>query len=421
MSFVIEFSYGLAAMAVLILCSAFFSGSEAALFYLRRPDRRSLQSGHSAQRLAAALLDEPERLLTSVLFWNLVINITYFAIVSIIGIHLENEDRRTEAGAFVLGALLLIIFFSETLPKNLAVLRPQLIATMVSVPLAAAVRCLDPLMSTIHFINLISRRLIWPKFEPEPYLELSDLERAIEHSTSDADLLEQEQTVLQNIVAISDVRVEELMRPRTQFLSFRPPVSRSDLKGQMPPSGYLLVTEPDSDEVAAAVVLKYLSDLPEQHLEHYAETVLYVPWCSTVDSALDEMLRFDREVASVVNEFGETVGILTFDDILDTIFGASSSRSARLFQKSSISHVHSDVWQVTGMTSLRRLARHFRIQLPESKSVTVAGVLQEVLQRLPRRGDQCQWGPFLLEVLDASARGDLTIQLIRSPNQDEMP
>ena len=133
------------------------------------------------------------------------------------------------------------------------------------------------------------------------------------------------------------------------------------------------------------------------------------------------MLRFDREVASVVNEFGETVGILTFDDILDTIFGASSSRSARLFQKSSISHVHSDVWQVTGMTSLRRLARHFRIQLPESKSVTVAGVLQEVLQRLPRRGDQCQWGPFLLEVLDASARGDLTIQLIRSPNQDEMP
>ena len=62
MSFVIEFSYGLAAMAVLILCSAFFSGSEAALFYLRRPDRRSLQSGHSAQRLAAALLDIQPRL-----------------------------------------------------------------------------------------------------------------------------------------------------------------------------------------------------------------------------------------------------------------------------------------------------------------------------------------------------------------------
>ena len=224
MLFVIQYGYGLATMAVLICCSAFFSGSEAALFYLRRSDRQRLQSGNTAQRLAATLLDDPDRLLTAVLFWNLVVNITYFAIVSIIGIRLERQHRGAEAGMFGLAALLLVIFCSEMLPKNLAVLQPRLVAAWVSLPLATAVRALDPVMPTIRFANLVSRRLILPRFEPEPYLELGDLERAIHLSTTDPTFMQQELDVLQNIVSLSEVRVDELMRPRRQFLAFRPPV-----------------------------------------------------------------------------------------------------------------------------------------------------------------------------------------------------
>jgi CBS domain containing-hemolysin-like protein len=73
--------------------------------------------------------------------------------------------------------------------------------------------------------------------------------------------------VLQNIVLLSDIRVDELMRPRTRFLSFRPPVSLSDLEGKVPPSGYLLVTEPDSEEVVAAITLGSLSNVPTEHLD----------------------------------------------------------------------------------------------------------------------------------------------------------
>ncbi len=414
MDLIIEFGPWLATMAVLLCCSGFFSCSEAALFYLRRQDRRTLQSGNSAQRIAAALLEDPDRLLTAVLFWNLMINIFYFTIVSIIGIQLNAQSRRTEAGAVAVGSLLVLIFFSEMLPKSLAVLRPRLVSALVGIPLAAAVRVLDPVVPSFRFVNLISRRLFFPKLKPEPYLELGDLERAIELSTSDAALLEQEQKVLQNIVSLSDIRVDEMMRPRTQFLSFRPPVSIRDLKGRMTPSGYLLVTEPDSDEVAAAIPLQYLSELPEEHLEHHAETVVYIPWNATAGALLEEMRRRDRQVAAVVNEYGETIGIVTFDDILDTIFGHSPSRSARLLQKSSIAQVGSGLWHVTGMTSLRRLAKHFQITLPTSKSVTVAGVLQEVLQRLPAEGDVCRWGPFELTVLEAADRGDLTVQLVHA-------
>ncbi len=410
----IEDSPWLVAMIVLVGCSAFFSCSEAALFYLRRQDRRRLSSGNAAQRQVAALMDDPDRLLSAVLFWNLVINITFFAIAAIVSLHLGREGLRTEAGVFAVVSLLTIISLSEMLPKSVAVLQSRLIATAVSIPLAASVRALDPLMPTFRLVNLISRRLFFPNFKPEQSLKLGDVERAIELSTSDVALLEQERAVLHNIVTLSDIRVDELMRPRTQFLAFRPPVSLSDLKGCMTPSGYLLVTETDSEEIAGAIPLKHLFEIPDQHLEHIAEKVIYVPWCTSAAEALDQMRRLDREVAAVVNEYGETIGIVTFDDILDTAFGQRPSRSARVLQTSSIAEIEPGAWHVTGMTSVRRLARYFRMQLPSTKSVTVAGIIQEVLQRMPAQGDVCHWGPFRFEVLELAERGQLTVLLTRA-------
>ena len=416
----------LAAMGILIFCSGFFSASEAALFYLNRDDRRRLALGNRAQRIAVGLLNDSDRLLTAVLFWNLVVNVAYFTIASILSLRLRDPVRGAEAGAteagavaFAIGSLLVIIVFGEMLPKSLAVLKRRTVATLVGVPLATTVRLLDPVLPLLRLANLLSRRVLWPTFQPEPYLRVGDLERAVDLSTSNAAILRQEQTVLQNIVSLSEIRADELMRPRTQFLSFRPPVALSDLGGRLPPSGYLLVTEPDSEEVAAAIALRELSNVPTEHLEHYAEAVAYIPWCTTVAEALEAMQRDARQVAAVVNELGETIGILTFDDVLDTIFRHASSRSERLLKRVPIRQVSPGVWHVTGMTSLRRLARHFHVRLPSSKSLTVAGIVQEALERLPAPGDQCRWGPFHLTVIDAPERGVLLVELTRPETQGE--
>ena len=81
--------------------------------------------------------------------------------------------------------------------------------------------------------TLLSHRLLWPNFEPEPYLHIRDLERAVRLSGADAALVEQEQRVLESIVLLSDIRADELMRPRTQFVSYRPPVTLADLKARI--------------------------------------------------------------------------------------------------------------------------------------------------------------------------------------------
>jgi CBS domain containing-hemolysin-like protein len=419
--FIWQFAPHLVAMAVLLGLSAFFSCSEAALFYLPLRDRREMESGRGAQRVAVQLLANPDRLLTAVLFCNLLVNVAYFTVASLISLSLERQGEATEAGVFAAGSLLTLIVLSEMLPKSIGVLLARPMAIVLGVPLSLAVRLIDPILPALFSANTVARRVIFPRLKAEPYLEVDDLEQAVALSTPDPSVLMQEQAALQNIVSLSELHVEELMRPRTQYLAFRPPVRLTDLQGKMTPSGHLLVTEPDSDEIAAAIFLRNLSELPAEHLEHYAEPVIYVPWSATVATTLEEMRRLDREVAAVINEFGETIGIVTLDDILDTLFHEQSSRSARLLARSSIAPHGDGKWHVTGMTGLRRIGKHFSLDLPPTKSVTVGGILQELLQRVPVAGDEVEWAGLRLRVLDASEYGSRLVELSIAEPREEKP
>jgi CBS domain containing-hemolysin-like protein len=409
----------LVAMAVLIACSAFFSGSEAALFYLRWEERRRLSKGSSAQRVVVDLLKDPDRLLSAVLLWNLAINMTYFGISSIVSLRFEQAGAHPQAAAFSATALLAIIFCSEMLPKSMAVLSAQRVAGWVAIPLAVTVRIVDPVMPILRLASLLSRRLIWPRFAAEPYLEVSDLERAIELSSSDAPLIDQERATLRNIVMLSDIRADEWMRPRTQFVTFRAPVALSDLEGKMTPSGYLLVTQGEEEDITSAIDLGAFNGTSDEDLTQHAHAIVCVPWCATVADVLQRLQHTRLQVAVVVNEFGETIGILTFADILATVFHENPSRSDRLLDREPIQDVAEGVWHLTGMTSLRRLARHFQTELPDTTSVTVGGMIQDLLQRLAERGDEVEWGEFRFRVLKAPRRGQLLIEMSRLRGQEE--
>ncbi len=414
-----DFSPAFAAMALIVMGSGFFSCSEAALFSLQPEDRRRLKRGTPPQRMAVNLLTHPERLLMAILFWNLILNIAYFAIAAVVSIRLQSEHHHAEAGLVAFVALVTLILFGEMFPKTLGVLAPSRISSLVSFPLAAAVRVFGPLAPMFSAVNQALRRLLLPNFQKELYLELADLEQAITISTPNEELAAQERTALQNIVLLSDLTAEELMRPRTLYQKFSPPVNLADLEGEFPRSGYLLVTEPDSEEIAGAIALKLLSTIPRQNLERFASPVVYVPWCATVAVVFDALNADDLEVAAVVNEFGETIGIVTLEDLLQTVFEDDSSRSARMLATASIHPVGDNLWQVTGMTSLRRLSRFFDITLPKCKSTTVAGILQEELQRLPEVGDLVEWPPFRFRVLESQPKLLVELELLEQREEGE--
>ncbi|TWT86548.1 Magnesium and cobalt efflux protein CorC [Pseudobythopirellula maris] len=416
----------LLAMAVLMALSGFFSCSEAAMFSLSRESRAAMGTGRVPERAAMRLLADPERLLTSILLWNLVINIAFFALASVLTLRLERAGESVLSKGVALASLLLIIIFSEMLPKNVGILWPRGLAAAVSLPLGAATKLVDPLLPALRATNNFAERLLIPRLEPEPYLELADLERAValgsdandphldddqEQSARGEALEELEREVLHRVVALAGTRVDEVMRPRKRYAMFRPPVSLVDLEGEAPPSGYVLITEPDSDEIVAALPTTRLALLPAEHLERYAESVATIPWCATCSSALSELQETGCRVAAVINEYGDTIGVVTREDLLDAIFSDPETHASdwHWIRPVGVKGVDGDdetACEAAGGTPLRRLAKRFGVEFPESKSVTVAGLLHELLEHAPQEGDRLVWGGLVWVVVSTTEGHD---------------
>lgn len=403
-------------MLVLMLLSGFFSGSEAAFFSLTLSQRRELGKATRVARTAQYLLERSERLLMGVLFWNLAINLSYFSLVSQAALRLQPLPSGPQAATLLtISALVAIILFGEFLPKSLAVLCPLPIVKLVTFPLSFAIRLLDGFLPVIKLVNETSRRLLWPGLKPEKYLESADLERAIELSTDDAQLVEQERQVLRNVIQLSEIRVEEWMRPRTQFVSFVPPLGVEQFNGHKPASGYMLVTNASGSEVVSAIHVNSLLPSEIGDLALKKKSLVVVPWCSSIAEALKRLRRAKRRVAVVVNEYGETIGILTWEDIFESILHSEDSKSHRELARAEVRLESPGVWMATGMTKLRRLERLMGIRLNVSRSLTVGGVVQEQLHRLPEKGDVCELEELLLEVVEAGQRGEILVRISQTP------
>lgn len=409
----------LGVMVCLLAGSGFFSASETALFFLSSEELQEFKRrNRGSEQRVVELLTDPDRLLTAVLFWNLLINLSFFACGVVISERLLVEGEGAVAGLFSLVSLGGIIVCGEVVPKSVAVMFRQRLSRTVSLPLAVAVRVFDPLAPTFRTVTRSLRRMFWPKLQKERYLETDDLEQAIENSAGDEHVIRHERLILHNILDLSEIPIEEVMRPRGTYPAMRPPIRRSDLADFRMPADYLAVLAESGDDVESAVALGRCAGLPDEHLEKIADEVVHVPWCATVAHVLQRLEAARCRLASVVNEFGETVGIATYDDIVDTILTPEPSRARRVLQRDPVLNVAPDIWHVDGITSLRYLSRRLKIDFePEDGQVTVAGVFHESLERIPEVGDECVWEGFRMKVMETVDRGNLRVVITRNTNK----
>jgi Mg2+/Co2+ transporter CorB len=407
---------GIVAMAGLILASCFFSASETALFYLSRDELRRFRIGSPRERAAAALLADGDRLLTAVLFWQVILNLLYFAVGVVVAQHLVASGESALAGAFGLASLFTFILFAEVLPKSVAVLYRRAFAALLSWPLAAAVRLVAPVLPILQSTSLIARRAFWPSIGREPYLEAEDLERAVEATHLSQQVIQHERQVLHNILDLSEVTVEEVMRPRGTYVALSPPVHLSDLKGEVPLGDFVAILELGTENIDSVVPLAGFPFIPAEHLEQVAEDVVNVPWCATLANTLQLLRDRVSSVATVVNEYGETIGVVAYEDIIDSVLTAQPSRAKRLYRREPVIEVGPGKYEVEGITTIRFLCRYLGIEYePAAEAlVTVAGMLHEELEHLPVAGDRCQWRGYTFEVVEATNRGRLRAILTTS-------
>lgn len=399
---------GAVVMAILIALSAFFSAAETAMFYLSRDELRRMQAGRPAERLVAALMRDPERLLSVLLFWNLVVNLLYFAVSLVAAKRLVVAGHSSAAATLSLIGFVALILFGEVAPKALAVNLRRPISILSSRLIALAARVLDPILPLFAGSTRALQRVLWPHLKQEPYLDVEDIERAVETSRPGNEIAQVEQAILSRILELSDMTAEEVMRPRGTYHVWQAPVHLSDLKSRGSIPEVMLIAGEDRDNVTRALMLYDLNSLPEQNLEAVAEKVIYVPWCATMSETLTRLRSAMVSVASVVSEYGETVGIITEDDLLDTLLNPESSRGKRLLEREPITHDADGRMIADGLTTLRYLANCLAIdyEVQDDSPVTIVALLHDELERFPRPGDECVWEGYRLRVVQAGEPGD---------------
>ena len=255
-------------MLALLAGSGFFSSSETALFFLSQDQVRAFQhSKRSSERRVFSLLLDPDRLLTAVLFWNLVINLAYFTCGIFVSQRLFDLGHRTGAGVFGVGSLTLMIVCGEVLPKSGAVMFREPLARAVSLPLAFAVRLFDPAAPFFKTVTRSLRMMFWPSIQKERYLDPEDLEQAIDNSEGNQAVIQHERLILHNILDLSEIPVEEVMRPRGTYRSMRAPIDLEGLRTKSATSGYVVVADSNGDDVVGAIALEKFTALPKDHLE----------------------------------------------------------------------------------------------------------------------------------------------------------
>jgi putative hemolysin len=414
---------GLIAMLALMGCSAFLAASETALFFLSHDEIRAFRVGRPRERAAVSLLADPDRVLTGILFWNLVVNLCYFAVSVVVSERLFAGHHQAAAGIFGLVSLLVLLLFGEVVPKVAAAFSRRTLAPLVAWPIAAVVRLLDPVLPLFRGLILIARRTVLPHVRQEAFLSSEDLENAVNVSELSAEMIRQEKQILHNILDLSEIRAEEIMRPRGTYAAHRPPIRAADLGGKAPPGDYIAVVRKGSDDVESAIALATFSLVPDDRLDDAAEEVVHVPWCAPLATVLTLLREQVASVASVINEYGETIGIVTYDDMMDAVLIPEPNRALRFLPREPVLEIAPDCYHVEGITSLRHLCGRLGIEYePDSDElVTLAGLLHEKLEHLPTVGDECTWRDFHVRVIEVSKRGRLRAMVTRDHRTAETP
>lgn len=404
----------LGGLIVLLILSAFFSGSETALFSLGKLRlRRMKQGGDPRAGLIERMLARPSRLLISILLGNMFVNILASSLATVLFISLVT--RRGELIAFVSMSVVILIF-GEITPKFLAVGRPSLFASAVVTPLfffsklvAPAVRFLE--MSTNTIIGLLegNREARAPAPTQEELMTVVELS----HREGIVDRVERE--MILRVFEFMDLPVEEVMTPRTEIFSLNVRTRPSKARGLLKERGFsrVPVYRKSPDNIVGILFAKDLVAKmfasPGTSLKRYLHNPYFVPESKRLGPLLREFQKNRIHLAIVIDEHGTLSGLVTMEDLLEEIVGEIVDRKERLQAEYQL--LDKNTMVVAGSMELDEFNQVFRTKLIHPNYKTVAGYVIGNLGQIPGEGDSFELSGMAFKILKASPNRIIALRI----------
>ncbi|MGB0212607.1 HlyC/CorC family transporter [Algiphilus sp.] len=392
-------------LAVLIVLSGFFSGSETGLMTINRYRlAHRANQGDRGSRLAQHLLQRPDRLIGLILLGNNLVNILAASIATIIGLRLFGE-----AGiAIASGALtLVILLFGEVAPKTLAALYPERVALPASYVYWVLMRLLWPLVWLVNVIGNGLLRLLGVTPEDAAQHSLSSEELRSVVAEAGAMIPNRHQAMLLSILDLEKSTVEDIMIPRNEIVGIDLEQDDARIAEQITGSEHtrLPLYRGSIDDLVGVIhvrnVLKLASssgDLSGAALARTAVEPYFVLEGTPLNQQLLNFQNQKRRIGFVVDEYGDIQGLVTLADILEEIVGEFTSDPA-----TRIRNVYRDSdgsYLVHGTVSVRSLNRSFGWKLPTAGPRTVNGLILESMETIPKPGDRIMLKNYSVEITE---------------------
>jgi putative hemolysin len=403
------------ALLIFLLLSAFFSGSEVALFSLdRRKIKNSLDSNPIIGRHLLSLLDHPRRLLVTILVGNTVVNVSASIIAVLLALDINKNSNFSKEFILTLQIItltVLIILFSELTPKVWASKNPLTFSKIASVPLYWFSVIVYPVSETLtELIRMIVSRL---KFDhdkaaisQEDITELADLGHEV------GALEEDEHEIIQSIVGIKSVTVHEVMTPRVDMVAVPTDITFNELVETIKSSGNsrLPLYKNNLDDILGIIyakdVLTYIrrKDLSEFDITKIARKAMFIPKTKIINDLMYEFQEKKMHIAIVVDEYGGTAGLITLEDILEEIIGEIRDEYDK--EENPVLKIDDNKFMVMGKISIDELNELLNTTISEEKEEfeTLAGLILNSAGHIPKEGYNFNLKNFKFTVKEVSKK-----------------
>jgi len=413
----------------LIVISGFFSGSETALFSLTGHEKLRLrQSAALAAGKITTLLAETRGLLITLLLGNMLVNVLYFVLSTILLIRLTHEDMDISSPVVALISILplfVLILFGELLPKLLAARKAWAWSLLVALPLWLLHRSIAPLRITLNVAVVTPlARLIAPAEKPAQ-LSAEELRALLQQSQQRGVLAHDEEQLLQEVLELGQQKVRDIMTPRVDIMAFNldsEPAKLSKLVQETQLS-FIPVYEPDLDHIKGIVsARRVLLERPKNRaqIEALIDPVSYVPQVQRLDRLLVHLRDKGATLVIVVDEYGGTAGLVTLEDVVEEMLGEIAGPYVPA-EGPGMEELEPGVWRVSAGLSVHDWAQAFGHSGKLFPGVnTIAGLVMARLGRLPHVGDLASIGNVQLRVdqMDRRRITWMTIRLLDAKESD---
>lgn len=414
-------------LILLLIGSALASGSEVAFFSLSNEEIASIQESDPEKgRIVSKLLSNPKQLLSTILILNNLINIgivtlTTFVSWSIFGL---NATGIIIILVQTVGVTFAIVFFGEIVPKVYANQAKIPFATALAPAIGFFYSFLKPISwFLMGFSNLIEKRVVQKGYS----LSVDELNQALDLTTEDTP--EEEKEILRGIVNFGTLSVKQVMRSRLEITAVDVEMDFHELMDKINKSGYsrIPVYEETIDNILGVLYIKDLLPFIEKDEDFAWKELIrksfFVPETKKVDSLLKDFQQMRVHMAIVVDEYGGTSGLVTFEDLIEEIIGEINDEfddtDDIFFQE-----LDNDTFIFEGKVSLNDFCKKLELdpQLFEDvkgESESLGGLLLELNSKLPKNGAKIKFQDFEFTVLAVDARKIKKVKVHQSKGEKD--